>query len=330
MIETRAVTIAVWTALTFGTAPAQCQQQRDAIRDSYPTRPIRIVVGNPPGGGVDIVARVIGQKLAERWGHPVVIDNRAGAAGIISMDTVASATPDGHTLLGGSGSMILLGVRKKVAYDIRKTFVPVSQMSTTPYLLVVTPSLPVKSVKELVAYAKTRSLTYASSGTGSAVHLGMELFGSMTGIQMVHVPYKGSSQSLIDIAGGRVQPAITNILSGAPLVKNGQIKALAVTSLKRASTFPGLPTVAEAGMPGYEVTNSYYLYAPWKTSPRILAVLNAEIGQITTATDVKQRLAAEGAEPAAPASLPELRQNFLAQVGLWEKFISASGVKLAD
>lgn len=321
---------AVSLVLACFATPALAQSGRDASPDGYPSRPVRIVVGNPPGGGVDLVARLIGQKLFERWGHPVVIDNRPGAAGVISMDLVASAAPDGHTLLGGSGSMILLGVRKKVSYDIRKAFVPVAQMSTTPYLLVVTPSLPVQSVKELIAYARAKSLSYGSSGTGSAVHLAMELFSSMTGVQMVHVPYKGSSQSLIDVAGGRVQLVITNILSATPLVKSGQLKALAVTSLRRTPAFPALPSVAESGVPGFDVTNSYLLYVPEKTSANVVTVLHRELARVTASPDLKQRLAAEGAETGASASLPELKQDFIRQVDLWEKFINSSGVKLAD
>ena len=315
-------------AMSFGASAAQ--QPQASSTNAYPARPVRIVVGNPAGGGVDLVARLVGQKLGERWAQSVVIDNRPGAAGVISMDTVAGATPDGYTLLGGSGSMILLGVRKKVRYDIRRTFVPVAQMSTTPYLLVVAPSLPVKSVRELIAEAKARSLTYASSGTGSAVHLGMELFSSMAGVEMVHVPYKGSSQSLIDIAAGRVQLAITNIITAAPLVKGGKIQAIAVTSAKRTPSFPDLPTVAESGLPGYDVTNSYFLYAPEKTPIPILEKLNAELGAVTSAADVKQRLAAEGAEPGAPATLAQLKQSYLAQIELWQKFIDTSRLKLAD
>ena len=320
--------VAAALALVCLASPAFAQSKPDA--SAYPSRPLRIVVGNPPGGGVDLVARLVGQKLSERWGHPVVIDNRPGAAGIISMDLVAFAAPDGHTLLGGSGSMILLGVRKKVSYDIRKAFVPVSQMSTTPYLLVVTPSLPVQNVKDLIAYAKGKSLSYASSGTGSAVHLAMELFISMTGVQMVHVPYKGSSQSAIDIAGGRVQLAITNILTATPLVKSGQLKALAVTSLRRTPTFPALPSVAESGVPGFDVTNAYFLYVPEKTSGSVVAALHRELTRVTSSPDLKQRLAAEGAETGSTASLAELKQDYLRQIDLWEKFIKTSGLKLGD
>jgi tripartite-type tricarboxylate transporter receptor subunit TctC len=217
---------------------------------------------------------------------------------------------------------------KTIPVDIPNAFTPIALMMSQPYLLVATPSLPVSSVKELIAYAKTKPLVYASSGVGSVVHLGMEMLKSMAGIEMTHVPYKGSGLSMIDLMGGRVQVAITNTLTATPLVRSGRIKALAVTSPQRTQAMPELPTVAESGLPNYELRSWYGLVAPRRTPAVIVNTLNQTIGSIMTLPDVKERLAADGAEPAPPHSPEQFRAIIADEIKRWGTFLQRTRLKL--
>ena len=299
----------------------------------YPARPIRIIVGSAPGGGADIMARAVGTHLAERWGRAVVVDNRAGGGGVIAMELLAQAPPDGYTLFGGASLIITATPMKKVRFDTRTALAPIVQLTSSPFLVLVPPTLPVNSVRELIAYAKARpnALSYGSAGIGSFAHLGTELFKYMAGgLDMVHVPYKGYGQALTDLMGGQFQLLLTSGLGGAPYLKSGRLKAFAATSARRLAAFPELPTVAESGVPEFQLENMHALYAPAGVPSAILNAVNVEAQRLMHSPEMTSRLAAEGAE-AAPANSPdEFRRTFVKQVDLWERFIQRSGIKIEN
>jgi tripartite-type tricarboxylate transporter receptor subunit TctC len=286
------------------------------------------MVGAPAGSGSDVITRIVAQKLAERWGQSVVVDNRPGAVGAIALEVAAQAVPDGHTLLVASGQNITAMLLKLIKVDIPKAFVPVAQMTSLPYVLVVTPSLPVNSVQELIAHAKAKPLVYASSGTGSVVHLGMELFKQMAGVDMTHVPYKGSGQSMIDVMSGRVHLAITNSLTAMPLVRSGKLRGLAVTTAQRSKALPQLPTIAEAGVPGYALDSWYGLFAPTATAAALVNRLNRDVLDVVHAAETKEKLAANGAEATPPHTPAEFRRALNAETERWRKFLSTANFKL--
>ena len=288
----------------------------------FPQKPLRIIVSSAPGGGQDLTTRPIAQKLSETLGVPVVVDNRGGASGIIAMDVTRQASPDGYTLLAAATSMILMGVTHKVPYDIRNAFDPLVQMTSQPYLLVVHPAVPVATPKEFIAYAKSKpgTLTYGTSGPGSLHNLGMELFQSITGIKLIHVPYKGSGPALIDLLAGQIQLMFTSTTSGVSLVKGGRLKALAVTSRARLPVLPELPTLSETVAPGYELGNNYYLLAPAGTPKPVLKRLNGEISRIANSGEVREKFAAEGATPAPPMSVEAFRDVYSREVTKWAQF----------
>ena len=316
-------------AFMIGAAAAHAQTPV-RLPGGYPLKPIRIIVSSAPGGGQDVTTRPVAQKLGETLGVSVVVDNRGGAAGIIAMDVTRQAAPDGYTLLTGATSMILMGVTNKVPYDIRTAFDPVVQMTSQPYLVVFHPSVPVASPKDFVAYAKTKPgvLTYGTSGPGSLHNLGMEVFQSITGTNLIHVPYKGSGPALVDLVAGQINMMFTSTNSGAGLVKNGKLKAIAVTSPKRVPVYPELPTLAETVAPGYELGNKYYILAPAGTPKPVLALLNGEVSRIVNSGDVKEKFAADGADPAPPVSVERFRSEYHGEVAKWEKFTRAMKVKL--
>lgn len=325
----------LWRAallLACSTAPVHAQEKPSPLVAGYPSKPIRVILGSSPGGGSDIVARAMAQKLIEKLGRAVVVDNRAGANGVIAMNIVAQSTPDGYTFLSAGNLLVLNGVFKRVAYDIRTAFDPVAQMTSQPYLLVVAPSVPVKSLKELIAYAKSKpsTLSYGSSGVGSVNHLGTELFKSMAGIDLVHVPYKGNGPVLVDLISGQIHAAFATGFSSGAYVRSGKLTAIAAADVKRMQSLPHLPTMAEAGLPGFELTNSYGLFAPRGTPRQIMRMLNREVGQIMNSPDMKERLVADGAEPAPVLSLEATRERFLDEIAKWQKFIQSSGLKAAE
>jgi tripartite-type tricarboxylate transporter receptor subunit TctC len=296
----------------------------------YPTKPVRLLVGFAPGGGSDILSRAVGQKLTERWGQAVVTDNRAGAGGTIAMDLAAKAVPDGYTLLVVSGSQLTnAALITRVPYDIRKTFAPITQMTSQPYVLLAHPSLPAKSVKELIALAKSipGALNYGSSGTGSSAHLGMELFKEMAKVEMIHVPYKGAGQAMIDLLSGRVQLLLASAISAMPQVKSGRLKALGVTSPTRSRSLPDLPAVAEAGLPGYSVVGWYGLVAPARTPPVIIQHVNQQIGRILGSPEIQEKLAADGIE-AAHSTPEQFGETIAHEIEKWTKLVASSGMKL--
>jgi tripartite-type tricarboxylate transporter receptor subunit TctC len=302
-----------------------------AIAQTYPAKPIRIVVAYTPAGATDILARVVGQKLTEAWGQPVIIDNRPGANGNIGSEYAAKATPDGYTLL-----MVTAGTHginpslyRKLGFDAVKDFAPVSLVAMVPNIFVVNNAVPVKDLKEFIAYAKANpgKLNYGSPGNGSTAHLSMELFKSMTGIQMVHIPYKGSAGVLADLIGGQIVATMDNMPPYVPQVKAGKIRALAVSPTKRSSAVPDLPTVAEAGVPGYDSGAWFGLVAPANTPRDIVTKLSRETARILKLPDVSARLLELGAEPVG-GTPEQFSAHIKAEIAKWAKVIKDANVEL--
>lgn len=290
----KAVVTCAVLALELGVAGASAQ--------NYPARSIRMITPSSPGSGVDIVARIVGQKLSEALGQQVVIDNRAGAGANLGAEIAAKAPPDGYTLfMGTPAHAINSSLYSRLNYDLVRDFAPVSLVTTGQYILVVHPALPVKTVRDLIALARARpgELNYGSGGNGNATHLAVELFGSLAKIRMTHVPYKGSGPAITDLIGGQVQLMFANLTAGLPHVKSGRLRALGVTGAKRSPTIPGLPTMQEAGVPGYIVTSYYGVLVPIATPQEIVARLNREITKVMRLPGMRERLAGEGAEPAS-------------------------------
>jgi tripartite-type tricarboxylate transporter receptor subunit TctC len=278
-----------------------------AYAQNYPSKPIRIIVPYAPGGTTDILARTVGQKLQEKWGQPVIVDNRPGANGIIGTEMVAKAPADGYTLgIASPGThAINASLYPKLQYDTVKDFTPVTLAVMAPFLFVVHPSVPANSIKELIAYAKSKpgQLSYASGGSGSSQHLAMEQFKSMAGLDITHVSYKGSAASYTDLLGGQVLMEIDVLPTALPHVKTGKLRALATGSAKRLPLLPDLPTIAESGLPGYESTSWYGFVAPANLPKNIITQLNTEITRILNAPDVREKL--EKAGLVVVASTPE-------------------------
>jgi len=301
-----------------------------AAADAYPARPIRFVVAFPPGGGTDIIARSIAQKLAERLAQQVVVDNRAGAGGNIGTDIVAKSAPDGYTMLMGSAGPLAINASlfASMPFDPVRDLAPVTLAASTPNVLVVHPSLKAATVKELIALARARpgGINFASSGHGTPAHLAGELFNSMAGVKMVHVPYKGASPALADLLGGQVQLMFSTMPPALPHVKDGKLRALAVTSLKRPRAAPDLPTVDEAALPGFEANTWHGVLLPAGTPPAIIARLNREIVAILHLHDIVERLSSQGAE--ALGSTPEEFAAYIRSETLkWAKVVRESGAK---
>jgi tripartite-type tricarboxylate transporter receptor subunit TctC len=305
--------------------------QRVALAQTYPNKAIRLVVPFPPGGPADILSRAIGEKLSNGWGQQVVVDNRAGAGGGIGSDIVAKATPDGYTLLMGfvGTHAINPSLYRNLSYDNVKSFEPVSRVATATIILVLHPSVPAKSVSELISLAKSKpgELTFGSPGNGTPQHLGGELFNTMAGVKMNHIPYKGAVPAIIDLVGGRVSLIFSSAPPALPHVKTGKLRALAVTSAKRSSVSPELPTIAESGLPGYEVINWYGVLVPAGTQKAIVAKLNAEIVKIMGMGDVTDRLSVVGIEP-FPSTPAQFASFIKEETSKWAKVVKFSGARL--
>lgn len=297
----------------------------------YPAKPVRIVIGFPPGGASDILIRFLGAKLGEGLGQPMVYDNRPGAGGNIAGEIVAKSPPDGYTLLMGNNAILATNVSlyRKIGFDPLRDFAPVALLATQPNILVVHPSLPVKSVKELIAFARARpgQLNYASSGSGLAAHLAGELFKTMTKTDLVHVPYKGAGPALLDTLTGQCQVMFATAVSVQPHLKTGRLRALAVTTAARSKNFPELPTVAEAGVPGFEASTWHGIVAPAGTPLPIVARLNSEINKVLQQPETRERLAAQGAD-AAGGTAQQFGDFIRAEIPKWAKVIEASGARV--
>lgn len=293
---------------------------------SYPSKPVRLIAPFAPGGGASIVARLISEPLTEMWKQSVVVDNRAGAAGAIGTEMTARAAPDGYTLVMATASTVVINpLLFKAPFDPVKDFAPVARTTTVPLVLVVPMAIPAKTVKELITLASSRAggISYASSGEGSISHLAGELFKSASGATMVHVPYKGGGQALIDIIAGHVQTGFVNILEAQPNVRSGRLRGLAVTSAARWPTIPEIPTVGESGVPGYEVIQWSGVLAPAGTPKSLVAKLNGDILRALNRTDISERLIESGAEPGS--GTPEEFGAFIkAEIAKWSAVIKAA------
>jgi len=307
---------------------AQQSAARATAERGFPTKPVRIIVGNSPGGANDIMGRLIAQRLNEAWGQPVIVENRAGGSGVIAMELTANAVPDGYTLLLSNMQMPTNMLLKKVAFDVRKAYVAVAEIAVQPYVVTVNPALPVASVKELIAYAKSKpgAINYGTPGVGSPAHLGIEQFKAMTGTNMVHVPYKGNGPAMIDLMAGQIQLVFGSAVSVAPQARAGKLKALAVTGPKRAQGMADLPTVAEAGVAGYELTNTYGLLAPAGTSREVVAAINRQCNEIIASKEFRTRLATDGVEAAAPNTPADYQASLGREVARLERFFKTPGV----
>lgn len=301
----------------------------DATAQGYPSRPVRVIVPSSPGGGTDILTRLLTPALSERLGQQVIVDNRPGAGSIIGNDLAAKSAPDGYTLLMGISTLAILpATKKKLPYDALKDLAPVTQVIAAPNILVVHPSLPVKSVKELIAFARKRpnEINYASAGSGTNPHLSMELFLTMANVKMVHIPYKGLGPAIVDLLAGHVVTATTTMLSGLPHVRSGRLRGLATTGATRSGALPQLPTVAEAGVPGYEATQWYGLFAPAGTPREVIAKLHEAMTAVLRSPAVSQKLAADGADAVANTPV-EFARVLRAETEKWAKVARAAGIK---
>jgi tripartite-type tricarboxylate transporter receptor subunit TctC len=297
---------------------------------SYPVKAVRVIVPYSAGGPLDDVMRVVGHRLTEMWGQSVLVDNRTGAGGSIGAEFVARAAPDGYTLLlGNAGPMTINpGLQKKLAYDTQRDFVPVTQMTASPMVLVVHPSLPVKTVADLVRFARSRpgQLVYASAGIGNLQHLTMEALQTLAGIRMNHVPYKGAPPALIDVMSGQVQLMFANIVGVLQHIKTGKVRAIAVSSAKRAATLPDVPSIADT-YPELDATGWTGIFAPASTPRDIVAKLNTDINTVLARQDIRERFAEQGADVVG-GSADQLAAFVRRESALYAKIIRSSGIKI--
>lgn len=320
-------TISRRLALT-GIAAAVAASPLLAAAQAYPSKPVTIVVPFSAGGTTDILARIIGDSLKDELGQPIVIENRAGAGGNIGAALAAKAAPDGYTLFMGTVGThaINAALYKKPGYDHLKDFAPLTRVAMVPNLLVAHPSRPYGTVKELIAYAKANpgKISYGSSGSGTSIHLSGELFKTMTGVDMVHIPYKGSAPAVTDLIGGQIDVMFDNMPSAIQHVRNGRLKPIAVTTAKRSPELPNVPTVAEAGVPGYEATSWFGMFATAGTPAPVVTRLNTALVKVLSDPAIKKKIAEQGAEPVAEK--PEQFAQFIQQeTAKWAKVVKASG-----
>jgi tripartite-type tricarboxylate transporter receptor subunit TctC len=300
-----------------------------SAQTTYPSRTVRMVVPSSPGGGADIVARVVAPKLAERLGQQVIVENRAGAGTMIGGEVVARSPPDGYTLLMAISTLATNpAIYRKVPYNALTDFAPITLALSAPNLLVVHPSLPVKNVKELVWFSEARpgELNFGSAGTGTNPHLSMEYFLSLTRLKMVHIPYKGSAPAMTDLLGGQVAVMTATMLTGIPHVRSGRLRALGVTSARRTVVAPDVPTIAESGVPGYEAVQWYGVLAPAQTPKEIVTRLHRDLALILHTAEVRERFAADGGDPGG--NTPEEFSRYIrTETGKWAKVVKAAGIK---
>ena len=315
----RLVVFALFAAFA---SSASAQQQ-------YPVKPVRFIVPNPPGGGTDLVARVVSQKVSERWGMNLILDNRPGAGGIIAVDVAAKSAPDGYTLLVGHFPLAISVNLVKVPFDPVKDFSPVTLLATTQNVLAVNPSVPVKSVKELIALAKAKpeELRYGSGGNGTSMHVSAELFSMLGGVRMTHVPYKGAGPALADLVAGQVHVSFISVPAAIGQIKAGKVRALAVTGPKRSQLVPELPTISEAGLQGYAADQWYGVLVPRATPRAIVAKLNQDFGWAVAQPDTRSRLHDSGYEIASDTTEEGFGRFLKSEIAKWAKVIKATGMK---
>jgi tripartite-type tricarboxylate transporter receptor subunit TctC len=311
-----ALVLAVATGAAFAQSPA------------YPTKSIRMVIALAPGGGVDTTGRFIGGKLSQMWGQPVVADNRPGAGGSIASDLVAKSPPDGYTILVNSSGVVITPSLMKIGYDPHKDLIPVTMAFISPGVMVVHPSIPVKNVKELIGFAKKRpnELFYSSSGQGSAQHLSMALFCQMTGLQMTHVPYKGTAPSILDLMAGRVAVTVASVVSTRPHFTTGKLRALATVGNKRTPALPEYPTVAESGVPGFGVDQWYALFLPGGTNKEIVTKLQEAVSKIVLEPETRKNMLAQGMDSVGNTQA-EFQQIYNSEIARWGKVVKTLGLQ---
>lgn len=299
-----------------------------AAAQPYPTKPIKFVVPYPPGGASDVTARILGQKLSEAYGQPVIIENRPGANGNIALDAVAKSAPDGYTIVMGNvgPNAINAGLYKTLPFDPIASFAPVTLTSTVPIVLLVNPSLPAKDAKDLVAYIKANpgKTNFASGGNGSATHLTAEMFKSMAGLDIQHVPYKGDAAAMTALMSGDVTMAFATIVAATPQIKGGRVKAIGIASKKRAGAFPDVPTISDSGLPGFESTSWGGVLAPAGTPPEIIASLHSQFVRILRMPDVAEKIAGLGADIVGSSSA-EFGDYLKSEIAKWSGVIKTSG-----
>jgi len=315
--------------LLFSAVPLALPLIAGAQPGDYPNHPIRYIVANSAGGGEDTTARTIAGKLTTALGQQIIIDNRPGAAGSIAAELAAKSPPDGYTIMMGSVGSLAVNpsMYKKLAYNPERDLAPVSLVVSQGNILVVNPAVPARSVRELIALAKAKpgKLTFGSSGSGNAGHLAGELFKNMAGVDMVHVPYKGGAPAMIDLIGGRIDMVFSSAATALPQIKADKIKALAVTTAKRSTQLPEVPTIAESGIPGYEAANWYGIVVPIKTPQNIIQRLNAEIVRVLSAPDTKAALFNQGLD-AAPSTRQEFGAQMHSEAIKWAKVVKSAGI----
>lgn len=325
----RALALLLFAPLVYASPVVAQKESQDAAAHAYPSRPLRWVVPYSPGGGADTVARIVGQRLAESWSQQVVIDNRPGAAGIVGADVAAKAKPDGYTILvAATPHAVNVSLYNRLPYDLARDFAAVTLVASFPNILVMHPSVPVTSIKGLVALAKSRpgQLYFASNGNGTSPHLAMELFKTMAGISMVHVPYKASSQALTELLAGQVSLMFPNLPSALPHVKARKLKALAVTGVRRSPAAPAIPTMAEDGVPGYAADTWNGILVPAATPRGVVARLNSELVKLLNMPDLKERLLSVGAE--TKSSTPEEFNAYIgSEITKWAQVIKNAGIR---
>lgn len=319
------VLMRLWTGLVLSLAGMPW-----AMAQSYPVKPIRFVVPHTVAGSPDILARFLGTRLGDALGQQVIVDNLAGAAGIVGAERVARAVADGYTLFVGSSAVVINpNLYKKVGYDVVRDFQPITALALAPLVLVVHPSLPARTVREFIALMKARPgvVNYASGGSGSAAHMAAELFKAMTGVDMVHVPYKGTAPALIDLAGGHVSVGFYTVSATSGHIKTGRLRALGLSALKRSSALPELPTVAEAGLPGYEASTWIGVLAPAGTPREIVERLHGEIVKILALPDVQKTFSVQGFDMIANTPA-EFAVQIKGDLGKWARVIKAAKLKV--
>ena len=295
----------------------------------YPVRPLRLIISGSPGAGGDMMARAVAQILIDAWGQNVIVDNRPGGSGVIAVETAARAAPDGYTMISGGENLMLLAAHKRVAFDVFKTFDPVAPTSAQPYILLVNPGMPFKSVKEMVAYSATRRVTYSgSTGVGGPVHLGIERLAQLSGAKLMFVPYKGTAPGIIATMTGEINMVAASSMSATAAIRTGKVRALAALSLTRVPSMPDLPTVAEQGFPGFKITNRYGLHVPAGTPRTIIAALNRVVSDGMHSPQMSQKLEAEGAQPAERMTPEQLRATIAREYAELEQQVKRLNIKL--
>lgn len=316
--------------LLLGLAAAMTISMSDANAQNYPVRPVRMIVPYPAGGGTDIISRMVAHKLGEKWGQQVIVDNRGGANGIIGTDLAAKAKPDGYTFVVVIATQAINpALYPKLPYNSDTDLIPVTLMAQYPFILTVHPSVPANTPRDFIALAKKRpgEMSYASSGNGSGPHLGFELFKSTAGINVVHVPYKGAGPANVELMSGQVQAFFNNVLAARPHIDSRRMRVLAVTSARRSPAMPEVRTLAESGLPGFDVTGWYGVLVPAGTPTAIVTKIQTDIAAVLQAPDIASKLSSEGAEPVASNSA-HFAKFLQSETQKWAKVVSTAGIKL--